>query len=190
MSNLLNLANIEYNVGSLGPGNRIVVWVQGCPFKCKNCISPDWIPFKENNLISVETLAADILQNDFDGLTISGGEPTMQASGLAKLLEIVKRQKPETNIIVFTGFTTDQIKRRTELDEFLQHVDLLITGLYIDKLNDNKGLRGSSNQEFNYITNALLPFKNELENGERNIEITPREFSVSYVGIPNKGLHF
>ena len=70
--------------------------------------------------------------------------------------------------------------------EFIQYIDLLIDGPYVERLNDEKGLRGSSNQHYNYITNRLLPYQNELENGRRNNEIITATDGTYIIGIPNK----
>ena len=75
-----------------GPGLRLVVFLQGCPFRCLYCANPDTIPSEGGK----ETDADDILrmavsQKPFfgrrGGVTFSGGEPTMQAKVLVPLVE-------------------------------------------------------------------------------------------------------
>jgi pyruvate-formate lyase-activating enzyme len=39
----LNIAATCQATYALGPGLRSAVWVQGCPFRCPGCISPDWV---------------------------------------------------------------------------------------------------------------------------------------------------
>jgi anaerobic ribonucleoside-triphosphate reductase activating protein len=54
---LLNVAEICPATHTLGPGQRFVVWVQGCCFKCRGCVSPDWIPQTKATLIEPSELA-------------------------------------------------------------------------------------------------------------------------------------
>lgn len=81
-----------------GPGLRLVVFLQGCPFRCLYCTNPDTIDLKGE---SKETRPEEILemavsQKPFygkrGGITFSGGEPTMQAEALAPLFRELKAQ--------------------------------------------------------------------------------------------------
>lgn len=187
-SQVINVAEFCPKTKSLGVGTQFVLWVQGCPFNCKNCISQDWIPFEKANIFNIQSLAEIILNTEgIDGLTISGGEPMMQASGLAELLKIIKKEKVEMNIIVFTGFTMKKLNELKGVKDFLNFIDVLITGLYVDELNENKGLRGSSNQEIIYLNDKLKSHKDFFENCERTLEIFNQGTATQFVGIPNKG---
>jgi pyruvate formate lyase activating enzyme len=80
-----------------GPGLRLVVFLQGCPFRCLYCANPDTIPFEggtETEMEEVVSMAVN--QKPFfgrrGGVTFSGGEPTAQA---AQLIPLVKRLKEE-----------------------------------------------------------------------------------------------
>ena len=75
-----NLAAFQSQTRALGPGVRAAIWVQGCQLRCRGCIAPDWIPQTEAQLVPVAHLAERILQIPaLQGLTISGGEPMLQA---------------------------------------------------------------------------------------------------------------
>ncbi|MBQ5879223.1 MAG: pyruvate formate lyase-activating protein [Alistipes sp.] len=79
-----------------GPGVRLVVFMQGCNFRCLYCANPDTIdPCGEHREVSEEeiyTMACD--QRPFfgkrGGITFSGGEPTMQAKALVPLFRKLK----------------------------------------------------------------------------------------------------
>lgn len=82
-----------------GPGLRLVVFLQGCNFRCLYCANPDTIDLKGE---SKETRAEDILhmavsQRAFfgkkGGITFSGGEPTLQAKALVPLFRRLKEQQ-------------------------------------------------------------------------------------------------
>ena len=79
-----------------GPGIRLVVFLQGCNFRCLYCANPDTIDAKGE---SKETAPEEILkmavsQKPFfgkkGGITFSGGEPTFQAKALVPLFRMLK----------------------------------------------------------------------------------------------------
>ena len=78
-----------------GPGLRLVVFLQGCPFRCLYCANPDTIETGGGR----ETDPAEILRMAVDqkpffgrrgGVTFSGGEPTLQAAALVPLVRDLK----------------------------------------------------------------------------------------------------
>ena len=161
----------------LGPGRRYIIWTQGCFRRCFRCASPELQPIEQGFTIDIETLAQQIINSyDIDGITISGGEPFLQAKELGNLLSRVLRVRPELNVILFTGYKF-----------VLNFVDVLIDGEYIDGLNDNKGLRGSSNQVIHFLSSRLLPYKELLEEGKRKRELhVINETQLLTIGIADK----
>lgn len=184
MHSNLNIAAQCAHTHVLGPGNRFGLWVQGCPFNCKNCISPNWIPFEKKQLVSVIEIAHKILQTpDLDGITLSGGEPFLQAGGLAELLATVLKVRPALNVIVFTGFEFEQLIWPEAL-ELIALTDVVVDGKYIDSRNDSQGLRGSSNQNFHFITDVFSDQLEFFEQYPRNLEIFFEHDRSLQVGIP------
>jgi anaerobic ribonucleoside-triphosphate reductase activating protein len=182
----LNIAAYHYPVSTLGPGKRFVLWVQGCPFNCKSCISPDYIPFDENTRISIEGLANYISEIDgIDGITLSGGEPFSQAKNLTKLIKMLKGLNPKLNFICFTGYSFGALKSKAQ-KELLNVLDLVITELFIEELNSENGLRGSDNQNFIFLTDKLVRFKDEIENGKKKTETFIFKKNIVQVGIMSK----
>jgi anaerobic ribonucleoside-triphosphate reductase activating protein len=182
----LNVASYFHPVKTLGPGNRFVLWVQGCPFNCKSCISPDYIPFNENTRISIEGLANYISEIDgIDGITLSGGEPFSQAKNLTKLIKMLKGLNPKLNFICFTGYSFGALKSKAQ-KELLNVLDLVITELFIEEMNSENGLRGSDNQNFIFLTDKLVRFKDEIENGKKKTETFIYKKNIVQVGIMSK----
>lgn len=181
----INIANYLTNISTLGPGNRFVLWVQGCPFTCKNCISPDYLPFHTNRTISVNSLLEIILASNCDGLTISGGEPFAQAEALSELLEKLRLQRPDMNVLVFTGYSYKNLRNTYQIN-FLKYIDLLIPEPFEESLNSEHGLRGSDNQPFLYLTDRLIHFKNEIEMGSKKMETIVVGNTIQQVGIMSK----
>lgn len=182
----LNIASYYHPVSTLGPGKRFVLWVQGCPFNCMGCISPDYIPFNENNRISVKKLATHISEIDgIEGLTLSGGEPFAQAKSLALLIELLMELKPELNFICFTGYSFHSLKSKVH-KSLLNLLDLVITELFIEELNSENGLRGSDNQKFIFLTDKLIDYRDEIENGKKETETFIFKNNIVQVGIMSK----
>ena len=182
---LLNLAAFHPGTHALGPGLRAVVWVQGCPFTCPGCIAPEWIPFIPAIQVDPIDLAEEILNiKDLGGITISGGEPMMQAEPLSRMLAAVFARKP-LNVIVFTGFKLGKLRQNPPnegVTGFLDFVDVLIDGQYTEKLNDGHGLRGSTNQRFNHLTDRLKDY--DFEGNPRNVELYLQGNQSFLIGIP------
>jgi pyruvate formate lyase activating enzyme len=75
-----------------GPGNRYVVFLQGCTFNCLACHNPHTIdarPSASTRRIDLADLQADIASKApfLSGVTVSGGEPTLQWVAVHELFE-------------------------------------------------------------------------------------------------------
>lgn len=188
-ANQLNVAATCPATHALGPGLRAVVWVQGCAFNCPGCIAPDWIPIQPASLVSPAHLASYLLMNPaITGLTLSGGEPMLQAEGLARLIHEA-RQIRDVDIICFTGFQLEQLRKSPPgpgVNDLLNGIDVLIDGPYINRLNDDRGMRGSRNQRIHYLTDRLLA--QDLDSQPRNTEIMVQEGNVFLVGVPTRSI--
>lgn len=184
---LLNIAAICPSTRVLGPGQRCVIWVQGCCFDCPGCVAPDWIPQKQAQLIEPVKLADYILTlpSGLDGITVSGGEPMLQAEGLNKLFTYLK-QKSNLSIICYSGFTLQQIQAKNEpiFRQLLEQIDVLIDGLYIAQLNDNLGFRGSSNQVVHFLSDRHIEERELFTQRKRDVEIHVEKDSLLVVGVP------
>lgn len=183
----LRVGYIKAGTMALGPGNRFVIWTQGCLRRCKGCASPEHQSLDGGYLIDTKELSNQICScRQIDGITISGGEPFLQAHALTDLLNGVSEVRPELTVLVFTG---NKLEELTDLDSkaFLEKIDLLIDGEYIPDLNDGKGLRGSSNQKFHFLTERLIDYQNMLECGERKTEtywVDERRKKMVTIGVP------
>lgn len=188
-SRLLSIYDIcQQGSRALGPGLRYVVWTQGCPFRCEGCATPASRPISNAKQIRISELAQDIMsRKDIEGITISGGEPFLQAGVLADLTRLVLEVRPELTILLFTGYLLESLNW-PEARRLLTYVDLLIDGPYVQHLNDRKGLRGSSNQRLHFLTSRLLPWKEELENGKRKVEVHVGSDRIKAFGIPSPDL--
>lgn len=139
-----------------GPGDRMVIWAQGCTKKCPGCYQPESWSVKGGVEISPAFLAYRVRQENPFGLTLSGGDPLEQPEELLSFLELIQPQKNflPGGIICFTGFTIEEINANPLLSECLLFIDLLIEGRYIKELRSYSGLHGSSNQRFIWNENS------------------------------------
>lgn len=172
----------------LGPGNRAVVWLQGCLQNCPHCIAPEWreLDSRRAHEISPIELAHRLLANrSVDGLTISGGEPMLQAEALYLFIRQAKRINPEINVICYSGYSFEylcQFPPSSGVSRLMTELDVLIDGPYIHTLDNGVGLRGSSNQRVIHLTNRLLHAN--LEDAPRQVEFVIQDGAVLMAGIP------
>jgi pyruvate-formate lyase-activating enzyme len=81
-----------------GPGNRTIVFFQGCGFRCGYCHNPETIPLgvdlttNEVSLKSPEEVVSSVLKyrRFISGVTLSGGECTIQPDFLLELVQALK----------------------------------------------------------------------------------------------------
>lgn len=168
---------------ALGPYKRYAVWVQGCNKRCKGCISPNAQSLSGGYSIPVEDLAADILSvPDIEGITISGGEPFLQQDALCELIDHI-RSKRDIGVIIYTGMLYSEIAHSA----LAKHCDLIVDGEYIDALNDDKSLRGSSNQKIVCVSARYRDVVDRVYGQPgRKIEFVPRDGRLDMIGIPSK----
>jgi len=128
-----------------------------------------------------------ILKTDgIEGITITGGEPFLQAKALIKLVECIKNKK-DFGVIIYTGFTLKQLnnKRDNHINKLLSLSDIVIDGLYVESLNDGSSLRGSSNQKITRFTSRYDDVFDRYYNvASREIEVHLQNKNALIVGIP------
>ncbi len=108
-----------------GPGIRLVVFVQGCEFRCLYCANPDTLPMKGGELIALEEIVrmAEKQKPYFGrqgGVTISGGEPLLQRKSLLPLFRQLHQQG------IHTALDSNGRLLDPAVKELLEHTDLLL----------------------------------------------------------------
>ncbi|MGH9935243.1 MAG: 4Fe-4S single cluster domain-containing protein [Blastocatellia bacterium] len=155
----LNVAEADVVEGAAGPGRRLVVWLQGCLKRCPGCANGPFLPEQTSRVCSVDDLL-DLLDAcpDCEGVTLSGGEPVLQAEALAPFLQAV-RQRGLT-VTCYSGYTLEELTASHQspvLRQFLEQVDLLIDGEYQREAPRGGVYRPTSNQRLHFLSGRITP---------------------------------
>ena len=129
-----------------GPGLRLVVFLQGCQFKCLYCANPDTITFEGGTLTDVEEIVRmAVSQKPFfgrrGGVTFSGGEPTMQAKALLPLFARLKEEG------IHICLDTNGGAWNSDIEELLTRTDLVLLDCKQFNNSRHEVLTGRSNAQ-------------------------------------------
>lgn len=131
-----------------GDGMRLTVFAQGCPHHCPGCHNPETHSASGGRETTMEEILTEIDGNPLlSGITLSGGEPFMQPSPLARLARQVHARG--LDVWCYTGFTLEELlqKHNPAIDALLAEVDVLVDGRFQEELRDlTLRFRGSANQ--------------------------------------------
>lgn len=190
----LNLASRLPCTEAEGPGRRAALWVQGCNKRCRGCCNPAYLQLVERELVSAASVL-DWLENaqhvhDLEGVTFLGGEPMLQAQGLAVVAQ--GAQLLGLSVMVFSGYTKAELEvlQLPGSVQLLQNTDVLVDGPYDANLPEHsRRWAGSTNQQFHYLT-ARYDDRIEIDGEvERVVEVRLRTDGSMFInGWPEKVL--
>lgn len=187
----MKIAYLLSPVHSLGPGERVCLWTQGCSKHCTGCISPELQPFAGEDIN--ETLLSNIMiqtaqRGACKGVTISGGDPFEQSDSLLTLLQLVRPHFQD--ILVYTGYELEEIYEGAAGKagiSCLDYIDVLIDGRYREDLNQPECvLRGSENQRVHYLNDELRTSYEAYMKKGRILESFNHNDKMIITGIFNK----
>ena len=150
MEDLIKISGVVKESIVDGPGLRYVVFTQGCPHHCEGCHNPQTHDFEGGKYTKVTDIVKDIEKNPLlRGVTISGGEPFMQANQASKIIESIDRSKYD--VMTYTGFEFEYLLKNANEENgylrLLKNTDILIDGKFdINKKSALALFRGSTNQ--------------------------------------------
>jgi len=161
-----------------GPGVRYVLFLHGCPLRCQYCHNPDAQGKPSGETRTAEEALADVLKyKSFirkGGLTISGGEPLMQADFVHAMFSMAKDAGIHTTLDT-SGFVghkaSDELLDMTDLvlldiKSFSPMTHKIVTGVCVDQtLKFAKRLDARGNKV--WIRFVLVP---GLTDNEKNID--------------------
>jgi len=133
-----------------GPGVRFVIFLQGCPMRCKYCHNPDTWKMNVGQRRSAESLIRDYERNQQfyrkGGITVTGGEALMQIDFLLELFALAKEKGIHTcldtsGITYYPGSSSYNEK----LDKLMELTDLVMLDIKHIDPEAHKDLTGHSN---------------------------------------------
>jgi anaerobic ribonucleoside-triphosphate reductase activating protein len=186
---MLYLSRIHFPVTTLGPGNRIGIWFQGCSIRCKGCISVDTWGVQKGGVSVDEIISViDSWLDVAEGITISGGEPFDQTEALVSLITQL-RARTKIDIFVYSGYPFERIAPLVkQCDGF---IDALISEPYEESAPQTLALRGSDNQKLHCLTPLgefrFRQFDRVLEASDKTFDIMFEEGgSIWLAGVPGR----
>lgn len=154
-----------------GPGIRFVLFMQGCALRCQYCHNADtWNP-SEGRQVSVDEVLAEVesylpyYQLSGGGITVSGGEPTLQTPFVTELFRQCKERWGLHTTLDSSGFCEVEQKR-----ELLKWTDLVLLDLKMIDPKKHLALTGQPNER-------ILTFARTLSEQGKN-------FWVRHVLVP------
>ena len=131
-----------------GPGNRYVLFLQGCNFNCLACHNPQTIPLNTPRAteLSVTQVLEQIRESMpfISGVTVSGGEATVQHHFVAELFTAIKASDEFSSLTTFidsNGNTPVEV-----WDQLASVTDGVMLDLKSLDNNHHRDLTGSSNE--------------------------------------------
>lgn len=191
MEQMLRISHRADSTNVLGPGRRAVIWVHGCCFQCEGCLAERYKSGPYQSFDPLELAQWYLNLPRLDGLTISGGEPMLQAGPLAQTIGSI-RKNADIGVIVYTGFLYEDLLKMSQTDsgirDLLGCIDLLIDGPYIPELDDGRPYVGSSNQRLIPLTDRYWPHLQTYYATDigRQIEMNITSRKVQMIGVPNR----
>lgn len=114
--NIKGLVNSIQSLGTVdGPGVRFVVFMQGCNLRCGCCHNPDTWNLSDGTPYTARELADTAMRyTDYygktGGITVSGGEPLLQAEFVGQLFEICRSRGINTCLDTSGSILNDSVK--------------------------------------------------------------------------------
>lgn len=165
-----------------GPGKRFTLWTQGCSKGCVNCFNPETWNNKNNIVLSTSEIFEMIKDFELEGVTITGGDPFEQEEELLELLILISSLSLSKGVIVFTGFTYDEIRENKIREKCCDYIDVLIDGRYEDNNRVTNCFKGSSNQNIIYFSSKI---KEEELIMDQEVEVSLSDGIISVTGFPS-----
>ena len=137
-----------------GPGVRYVIFMQGCPLRCKYCHNRDTREYSLGKKYTVDEIVNQVKRyvsymGKDGGVTVTGGEPLLQ---IDFVMELFKRLKAEG---IHTCLDTSGFVQTDKLKDLLKYTDLVLLDIkHMDDVEHLK-LTGVSNEKIKKFAKHL-----------------------------------
>ncbi len=107
-----------------GPGLRCVIFLQGCPMRCRYCHNPDTWEKNSGSDFTVEQIVEKVERlrpyfGKYGGVLISGGEPFMQAEFVHLLLMALREVHINVGVDTCGFYLNEQVKSALAFCDFV-----------------------------------------------------------------------
>lgn len=139
-----------------GPGIRFIVFLKGCPLRCKYCHNRDTWSQEGAKLYSPDEIINEVnkyrtfIDSSNGGITVSGGEPLIQPEFLKELFQKCKEHGIHTAVDT-SGF----VNLDEQVMEVLKYTDLVLLDLKQANAEKHKELTGVENDRIKRFTHYL-----------------------------------
>jgi pyruvate formate lyase activating enzyme len=174
MAKTLKIHSIETFGVHDGPGIRLVIFSQGCPFRCLYCHNPDTqdLETAKTKIKTVDEII-ELLEREkpyfgknanSGGLTVSGGEPTLQAKTVLSLFKKAKERGFHTCLDSCGAIVSKDVEELYRFTDLLlldvKHIDPVwhrkLVGQDNAKVLENAKIREKSGREM-WLRYVLVP---------------------------------
>ncbi len=164
------LHSVESGAAVDGPGMRFAYFMSGCPFRCLYCHNPDTWKLEGGRKVTLQEALAEIspyksFLKRAGGVTITGGEPLVQARFVGELFSKIKNDYGLHTALDTQGFLHKKVP-----DEWFDPVDLVLLDI---KHIDAEVYRAITGQ----------PLKPTLDFAERLVRLKKKMW-IRYVLVP------
>jgi anaerobic ribonucleoside-triphosphate reductase activating protein len=155
----LRLGGIEYHNKTSAPWLSTEIFLKGCYKNCPGCFNQELRDSNGASEVDVDELVQSLIEHvPYKCVTLSGGEPMLQARELITLTEKLKDNG--FTIVCYTGYQAEELPYIFRLSELLlQNVDVLVDGMFIKELltpiDEPYKFVGSSNQRIINVQRSL-----------------------------------
>lgn len=135
-----------------GPGIRFVIFLKGCPLRCKYCHNPDTWSMNGAKEYSVTEIVEQVLKyrgyyGTTGGVTVSGGEPLLQIDFVIELFKVLKAERIHTACDTSgITFTTQDHKVYQKYLELIKYTDLFLLDIKHINSEQHQQLTGFGNE--------------------------------------------
>jgi pyruvate formate lyase activating enzyme len=144
-----------------GPGIRFIVFMQGCPLRCIYCHNRDTWDVKGGKKYTVDEVINEVkkyinyMKFSGGGITVSGGEPTLQAEFVTELFKKCK------DLGIHTALDTSGFIDLDKVKELLEFTDLVLLDIKHAVDEKHRKLTGVSNEKVKkfalYLSESQIP---------------------------------
>lgn len=185
-----NSNELKLNIGKIlpqsrvnGPGNRCVVWLQGCGIRCPHCMNQQFLSREPKTVMTVSELYETIASMpDIEGVTYSGGEPFEQAKGLYYLGRKLKGKG--LTVMSYSGYTYRELISRKDryISGLLSTLDILVDGRFEADKAASLPWRGSRNQKVHFLTEKYKHCEKDIDREGVDMEFSLMGSDVTVTG--------